>query len=179
VLKSLRGARVATAAGAVAAAVATVLLAGSPAMAAGPSADGDMTIQTTDSNSWNLPGGDKWEVNAWHCGTYVNACDWKTSTKLLGNNPGNAWNITNRAELEAHGISASIEISKEPKASLSMKSRSLGEVRWTNTNAWIADLSGQMKPSYSTAHVSTRSCGSGQVNANINVSEKCVYAGAF
>src|SRR4051812_4647464 len=65
-------------------------------------------------------------VNAWHCGIYNSACDWKTSTKLLGNNPPNAWNITNRAELEAHGISASIEISKEPKATLTMKSRSLG-----------------------------------------------------
>jgi hypothetical protein len=171
-LSSLRRSRSVAVAGAVVAAFAGVLLGANPAMA-------DVTTQTSDSAQWNLPGGDKWEVNAWHCGIYNSACDWKTSTKLLGNNPPNAWNITNRAELEAHGISASIEISKEPKATLTMKSRSLGEVRWTNTNSWIADLSGQMRPSGATTHVSTRSCGSGRVNANINVSEKCVYAGAF
>ncbi|GIE83117.1 hypothetical protein Aph02nite_90670 [Actinoplanes philippinensis] len=136
-------------------------------------------MATSDSASWNLAGGDKWQVNAWHCGTYVNACNWTSSTKLLGSNPATAQTITNRAELQAHGVSASLTISKNPEATLTMKSKSLGEVKWTNTRAWIADNSGQMKPNYSTVYVSTRSCGSGKVNASITVSEKCVEAGAF
>ncbi|MFG2848200.1 hypothetical protein ACGF12_34295 [Kitasatospora sp. NPDC048296] len=134
---------------------------------------------TSDSSSWNLPGGDKWQVNAWHCGTYSSACSWSSSTKLQGGNPRTAQWIENRVELEAHGISASLTISKSPSASLTMKKRSLGEVRWRNSNSWIADNSGVMKPSWNTTFVSTRSCGSGRVNASINVSEKCAYAGAF
>jgi hypothetical protein len=136
-------------------------------------------MATSDSASWNLSGGDKWQVNAWHCGVFQNACDWTSSTKLLGSNPLKAQTITNRALLEAHGVSASLTISKEPSATLTMKSKSLGEVKWTNTNAWIADNSGQMKPNWSTTYVSTKSCGSGKVNASITVSEKCVEAGAF
>ena len=69
--------------------------------------------------------------------------------------------------------------SKDPNATLTMVSKSLGEVKWTNTKAWIADNSGQMKPNWSTTYVSTKSCGSGKVNASITVSEKCVEAGAF
>lgn len=134
---------------------------------------------TSDSATWNLSGGNRFQVNAWHCGTYVNACDWKASTKLLGTNPSKAQWIQNRAELQAHGVSASLTISKSPSATLTMKSKSLGEVRWRNTNAWIADTSGQMKPNWSTTYVSTRSCGSARVTSSINVSEKCVYAGAF
>lgn len=136
-------------------------------------------MATSDSASWNLSGGDTWQVNAWHCGTYVNACDWSSSTKLLGSNPATAQSITNRAELQAHGVSASLTISKDPGATLTMKSKSLGEVKWTNTKAWIADNSGQMKPNKSTVYVSTKSCGSGKVNASITVSEKCTEAGAF
>lgn len=134
---------------------------------------------TSDSASWNLKGGDKFQVNAWHCGTYVNSCSWKTSTKLLGAQPVNAVWIENDAELEAHGFSASIKISKEPSATLTMKSSSLGIVRWRNTRAWISDNSGQMSPSWTTAYVSTKSCGSAKVTAAITVSKKCAYAGSF
>jgi len=133
---------------------------------------------TSSSAKWNLPGGDQWQVNAWHCGTYTKTCAWTTSVKLLGSNPSNAQRIKNRSELEAHGVSVSIEISKEPKATLVMTSKSLGQVTWTNTNSWIADLSGSMTPNWTTLWVSTRSCGSGTVNGSIKVSEKCVYAGA-
>jgi hypothetical protein len=156
-----------------------VIVAGAAAALAGVLATAGPAMATSNSSDWNLAGGDKWQVNAWHCGLYTNACDWKASTKLVGTNPGTAQTIQNRAELEAHGLGATIEISKEPKATLTMKSSSLGEVRWTNTNAWIADNSGQMKPSKLSAYVSVKSCGSGRVNANINVSEKCVTAGAF
>jgi hypothetical protein len=134
---------------------------------------------TSASASWNLSGGDTWQVNAWHCGTYWDKCSWTSSTKLLGSNPANAQWISNRAELEAHGGSLSITLSKHPSATITFTSSSLGKVTWTNWNAWISDNSGVMDPSWSTAWVSTRSCGWGRVNSSIYVSEKCVYAGAF
>ncbi|MCX5525047.1 hypothetical protein AB0L47_06495 [Streptomyces bobili] len=133
---------------------------------------------TSASTSVGLPGGNKVSVNAWHCGFYVSACDWKASTKMSGTNPRKAKWIQNRAELQAHGISVSLTISKNPEATLTMKSRSLGEVRWKNTNANISDTYGQMRPGGATTYVSTRSCGSAQVTSAIKVSEKCAYAGA-
>ncbi|WP_037601609.1 hypothetical protein [Streptacidiphilus rugosus] len=133
---------------------------------------------TTASTNWNLPGGDVFQVNAWHCGTYVNACSWTTSTKLLGSSPYNASWIRNKASLEAHGISASLTISSSPSAGISWTSKSLGSVTWTNTNNWEADFSGLMTPGWTTVYVSTQSCGSAKVNSSISVSEKCVYAGA-
>jgi hypothetical protein len=134
---------------------------------------------TQASASWNLVGGDRWQVNAWHCGTYWDSCAWSSSTKLLGSNPYNAQSISNRAELESHGGSLSISLSTHPGATITFTSSSLGKVTWTNWNAWISDNSGVMRPSWSTFWVSTRSCGWGRVNSSIYVSEKCVYAGAF
>lgn len=131
------------------------------------------------SASWNLPGGDTFQVNAWHCGAYRTACSWNASVKLLGYHPTTARWIKNRSELRAHGIRASLTISKNPSATLTMKSRSLGVASLRNTHAWIADTSGVMSPSWSTAYVSVRSCGTASVNSNITVSEKCVYHGAF
>ncbi|MEU7054475.1 hypothetical protein [Streptomyces sp. NPDC046197] len=133
---------------------------------------------TSASTTVGLPGGNKISINAWHCGFYVTACDWKASTKMSGSNPRKAKWIQNRAELQAHGVSVSIKISKNPEATLTMKSRSLGEVRWKNTNANISDTWGQMRPGGATTYVSTRSCGSAQVTNSIKVSEKCAYAGA-
>ncbi|MCF2537602.1 MULTISPECIES: hypothetical protein [Streptomyces] len=133
---------------------------------------------TSASTSVGIPGGNKISINAWHCGFYVTACDWKASTKMSGTNPRKAKWIQNRAELAAHGISVSITISKNPEATLTMKSRSLGEVRWKNTNASISDTYGQMRPGGATTYVSTKSCGSAKVTNSINVSEKCAYAGA-
>ncbi|MFI9548541.1 hypothetical protein ACIHAR_32270 [Streptomyces sp. NPDC052016] len=133
---------------------------------------------TSASTSVGIPGGNKISVNAWHCGFYVTACDWKASTKMSGINPRKAKWIQNRAELAAHGISVSITISKNPEATLTMKSKSLGEVRWKNTNASISDTYGQMRPGGATTYVSTKSCGSAKVTNSINVSEKCAYAGA-
>lgn len=134
---------------------------------------------TSASTSVSLPGGDTWQVNAWHCGTYWDKCSWTSSTKLLGSNPYNAQWISNRAELEAHGGSLSITLSKHPSATITFTSSSLGKVTWTNWTAWISDNAGVMDPSWSTAWVSTRSCGWGRVNSSIYVSEKCAYAGAF
>ncbi|MFF8320668.1 hypothetical protein ACF06V_26330 [Streptomyces bobili] len=151
---------------------AAVCAAGALVLAASPAQ------ATSASTSVGLPGGNKVSVNAWHCGFYVSACDWKASTKMSGTNPRKAKWIQNRAELQAHGISVSLTISKNPEATLTMKSRSLGEVRWRNTNANISDTYGQMRPGGATTYVSTRSCGSAQVTSAIKVSEKCAYAGA-
>ncbi|WP_234440388.1 hypothetical protein [Streptomyces rimosus] len=133
---------------------------------------------TSASTSVGIPGGNKISVNAWHCGFYTKACDWKASTKMSGKSPRKAKWIQNRAELQAHGVSVSIKISKNPEATLTMKSKSLGEVRWKNTNANISDTSGQMRPGGMTTYVSTKSCGSAKITNSINVSEKCAYAGA-
>ena len=154
------------AAGVAVAAAATAVTLASPASA------------TSASSDWRLAGGDTFQLNGWHCGTYVTACSWTASTKLLGYNPANARWIENKTELEAHGISASLTISKNPEATLTMVSSSLGVVRWRNYNAWISDNSGVMRPGWTTVYVSVRSCGSASVNANITVSQKCVYAGA-
>ena len=148
------------------AALAALALSASPASA------------TSASTTWNLPGGDTFQVNAWHCGTYVSACSWTTSTKLLGSTPFNASWIRNKASLEAHGISASLSISSSPSAGITWTSKSLGSVTWTNTNNWESDFSGVMKPGWTTVYVSTQSCGSAKVTSSISVSEKCVYAGA-
>lgn len=134
---------------------------------------------TKASSNTRLSGGDTWQVNAWHCGTYWDKCSWTSSTKLLGTNPSNARRISNRAELEAHGGKLSITLSKHPSATITFSSSSLGKVTWTNTTAWISDNAGVMDPSFSTAWVSTRSCGWGTVNSSITVSTKCAYAGAF
>lgn len=133
---------------------------------------------TSDSATWNIPGGNKMSVNAWHCGTYVSACDWKASTKMKGSNPKKAQWIKNVADLQAHGVSVSIKISKNPEASLKMVSKSLGRVTWKNTKTWISDTSGQMRPSKLTTYVSTKSCGSAQITSKVKFSTKCVYAGA-
>ncbi|MFF3845994.1 hypothetical protein [Streptomyces sp. NPDC002328] len=136
------------------------------------------THATSASTSVGLPGGNKVAINAWHCTLYTNACDWKASTRMSGNRPRLARWIQNRAELEAHGVSVSVSISKNPEATLTMVRKSLGVVRWKNTNASISDTFGQMRPSRGTVYVSTRSCGSAQVSGAIRVSEKCAYAGA-
>lgn len=146
---------------------------GAGLLGAGPSAHA-----TSDSGSWNIPGGNRMSVNAWHCGTYVNACDWKASTKMRGSNPKRARWIKNVADLQAHGIRVSITISKNPEATLKMVNRSLGRVTWKNSGTWISDTSGQMRPSKTTTYVSTKSCGSAQITSRIRFSTKCAYAGA-
>lgn len=144
---------------------------------------------TNSSATWNLKGGDTFQVNAWHCGTFLRKCSWATSTKLLGNHPAKARWIENRAILQAHGFRASLSISKSPGAVLTQSSKSTGIVRWRNYKAWVADNSGVMSPNWTTTYVSTQSCGSALATYNtkvkkkvktvtINVTEKCVYAGA-
>ena len=134
---------------------------------------------TSASASWKLKNGTTFQVNGWHCGFYVKSCSWTASTKLTkGSKHYKATWIQNRTELQAHGFRASIKISKNPEATLTMKSKSLGEVRWKNYHAWISDNSGKMTPGWTTVYVSVRSCGSAKVTSKISVSEKCVYAGA-
>lgn len=119
-------------------------------------------------------------IKAWHCTTYWSACDWRSETMLVNNGGKYMDWIENRSTLEAHGISASVTISKNPEASLKMVSNKIGEVRWrryvsNNTVTW-----GQMRPGGATTHVSVNSCGSGDGPGGYGyVTEKCVYAGAW
>ena len=134
---------------------------------------------TKASNHWNIKNGTTFTVNGWHCGTYVKSCSWTSSAQLKkGSRHYNAAWIQNRTELQAHGFRVSLKISKNPEATLTMKSKSLGEVRWKNYTSWISDNSGKMYPSWTTVYVSVKSCGSAKVNSKISISEKCVYAGA-
>ncbi|MFD0026043.1 hypothetical protein [Streptomyces sp. NPDC058382] len=134
---------------------------------------------TSASNTWGIPGNHKMQVNAWHCGTYVNDCSWTASTKLYkGKAHEKAQWVQNRAILAAHGVKVSIKISKNPEATLKMTSKSQGEVRWKNTKSWISDTNGKMKPSKLTVYVSTKSCGSAKLTSKIKFTEKCVSAGA-
>ncbi|MFJ6615237.1 hypothetical protein ACIQPT_33740 [Streptomyces sp. NPDC091289] len=135
---------------------------------------------TSSSQSWNINGGYKATVNAWHCGVYVKACDWKTSTKLYkGKSSAKATWIQSRAIVKSHGVGASLEISKSPSIKIYSKTKDKAEYRWKNTNTWISDASGQVKPGWSATHISTKSCGALKIGKNINFKEKCVTAGAF
>lgn len=133
---------------------------------------------TNASATWRLSGGDRFQVNAWHCGIYLNHCSWTTSTKLFGAHPRRAAWIKNTAVLEAHGFHASLTISKEPGVTLTQSSKSIGTVTWINFHNRISDNSGVMSPNWTTVYVSTESCGAAKVNKHISVAEKCVYAGA-
>ncbi|WP_066883676.1 hypothetical protein [Carbonactinospora thermoautotrophica] len=168
-----------------AAIVAGALLAATPvagpapvAQAASGEEPGEVTVMTGDESRWSVGYG-TFVVKAWHCTMYRSACDWRSETMLV-NNGGRIMDwIQNRSELEAHGPSATITISKNPEATLTMKSRSLGEVRWKRFVSNNVVTRGQMRPSWSTAWVSVRSCGSGDGPGSYGyVSEKCAYAGA-
>lgn len=119
-------------------------------------------------------------VKAYHCSVYTTACDWRSETMLINNGGRIMDTITNVSRLEAHGVDVSVRISKNPEATLTMVSRSLGEVRWTRFTSNNVVTRGQMQPSGGTTYVSVNSCGSGDGPSSFGfVSEKCAYAGAF
>ena len=125
--------------------------------AAGLGALAPVAAQATNaSNELNLVGGDRLQANAFHCTTYLRQCSWETSAKLLGDNPKNASWIQNAAELKAHGPSAKITLGKSSNVEITFKSKSLVKTRWRNTKTWISSSGGKVKPSLSTAYVSTR-----------------------
>lgn len=105
------------------------------------------------STSYGYPGGDRLEANVyiatiadWHgCG------DWATSSKLHGTNPPRASWIKNTAHFHANGVGASIS---GVSASGSGNDQS---AEWTNSNAWIADLSGRLCANWLTWYVSASS----------------------
>ncbi len=105
------------------------------------------------SASYGYPGGDRLEANVyianisdWHgCG------NWATSAKLWGNNPPYASWIKNSAHFHANGVGASIS---GVSANGSGNDQSAS---WTNSNAWIADLSGRLCANWLTWYVSATS----------------------
>jgi len=97
----------------------------------------------SSSGSTNYPGGDRLEANVWIQSFSWSGCgDWKTSAKLIGNNPGKATWIKNRASFSATGLNASISGSGGG-ASTSTGGAQFGR-EWTNNNNWISDLSGNV-----------------------------------
>lgn len=119
-------------------------------------------------------------VKAYHCSVYGSACDWRSEAMLVNNRGRIMDSIESRSMLEAHGVSVSVVISTNPEATLTMVSRSLGEVRWRKFVANNVVTRGQMRPSAGTTFVSVTSCGSGDGPDTFGfVSEKCAYAGAF
>jgi hypothetical protein len=98
----------------------------------------------SDSGSTSLPGtGATVIANAWHCNVYADKCSFKTSTKVLKN--GRKYpvrKITNTATVKANGWQATLSLSP----SGTRVSENTRRVTWTNTNSWIADISGIADP---------------------------------
>ena len=111
---------------------------------------------TSASTTINLKGGDRLQANAWHCGTYLRACSWANSAKVLGCNPCFARSVTNLSEVRVHGIVLNITISKPINVSIVYRSTGLVRSRWTNTHAWISDSSGVANVSPLSTYVSSK-----------------------
>lgn len=144
------------------------------ALAVVPTAHG-----TSSSSSLDLKGGNKLEANAWHCGTYVKSCSWKSSAKLLGTNPRRASWIQNNAVAKAHGPFAKLTIGKSTNVEITLKSKNLVKTRWRNSRAWISDSSGKVSPSFSTVYVSTESKAYANHKTFGSPGPVKAYAGAF
>ena|ERR1022692_713053 len=156
-----------------------VLLAAGAILASAGLAVAPMAQATSSSTSLRLNGGDALQVNAWHCGSYVSSCSWSTSTQLLGWSPALASSITNQSQLQAHGWGGSISLGSSWNVTITGSSHTLVSTRWTNTNAWIADSGGVVKPGWATAWVSTRAIGSAYHRTFGSPSNVQAYAGAF
>ncbi|MET9777428.1 hypothetical protein ABZ023_24700 [Streptomyces sp. NPDC006367] len=101
-------------------------------------------VAVSDTGTTSLPGtGAKVQVNAWHCNVYADKCSFRTSTKVL--KAGKRYKvskITNTATVKANGWQATLSLSP----SGTQVSENTRRVRWTNTNTWIADISGIADP---------------------------------
>ena len=91
-------------------------------------------------------------------GSFTTTCSWSSSAKLLGSTPLRARWIKNEASVDAHGLGASLTLSKK-SATVKVVGTSRSQVRteWTNYDAWISDSSGAVKPGWLTTYVSVRS----------------------
>lgn len=115
----------------------------------------------SDTGATALPGtGAKVQANAWHCNVYADKCSFKTSTKAIkGGKSYNVSKITNTATVKANGWQATLSLSP----SGTYVSENTRQVRWTNKNTWIADISGIADPG-------------GSINTSITT---CSDGGAF
>lgn len=136
-------------------------------------------LATSAQSELNLVGGDTLQANAWHCGTYVKACSWQSSAKLLGHNPARARWIKNVAEVRAHGIRARLTLGTSTNVEIVEKSRSLIKTRWTNRRHWISWSRGKVKPGWTTAYVSTKVTASAAHRIFGRPRGVTAYAGAF
>jgi hypothetical protein len=133
---------------------------------------------TSGSTTLNLSGGDKLQANAWHCGTYVRACSWANSAKVLGTHPSYADSVTNQSNIQVHGISLSISLGSTTNVSIIYHSSGLIKSKWTNYNAWISDSSGIAHVSVLSTYVSSREIASAHDAIFGSPSGVTAYAGA-
>ncbi len=136
-------------------------------------------VATSAESELRLVGGNKLVAHAWHCGTYVNACSWQASAKLLGHNPSRARWIKNTAEVKAHGFRAKISIGRNTNVEITERSRSLIKTRWINRRHWISWSAGKVRPNRTTFYVSTKATASAAHRIFGRPRGVTAYAGAF
>lgn len=96
----------------------------------------------SDSSTTTLAGGITVQANAWNCNLWSSACDWATSSKV---NKKVTW-VKNTATvaISSGTISISMGGASYTAGTSTPRSRVL---YWTNTNANISDLRGQVRAS--------------------------------
>ncbi|MFJ2818240.1 hypothetical protein [Streptomyces sp. NPDC087294] len=97
---------------------------------------------TSDSSTTKLAGGITVQSNAWNCNFWSSACDWATSSKV---NKKVTW-VKNTGEVSVSSGTISLSIGSASYNSGSSAARTRS-IYWTNTNADISDLRGQVRVS--------------------------------
>ncbi|MCH0567619.1 hypothetical protein [Streptomyces sp. MUM 2J] len=95
---------------------------------------------TSDSSTTKLAGGITIQANAWNCNFWSSACSWATSSKV---NKRVTW-VKNTAEVSVSSGTISVSVGSGSYNSGSSATRTRS-IYWTNTNANISDLRGQVR----------------------------------
>lgn len=93
-----------------------------------------------DHDTQSLAGGITIQSNAWNCTFWSSACDWATSSKV---NKKVTW-VKNTAEVSVSSGTISVSVGGGSYSSGSSAPRTR-TIYWTNTNANISDLRGQVR----------------------------------
>lgn len=133
---------------------------------------------TSASSQLDLPGGDKLEADAFHCGLYWSHCSWQTSAKLIGNHPKRATWIQNNAIIQGHGPSVKISLGKSSNVEITFKSKTMIKTRWRNTKSWISWSKGKVSPSHTTLWISTESTATAYIPVTKKAGPVSATAGA-
>ncbi|WP_157871014.1 hypothetical protein [Streptomyces sp. Root66D1] len=96
----------------------------------------------SDTSTTTLAGGITVQANAWNCNLWSSACDWATSAKV---NQRVTW-VKNTATVSVNSGSISVSAAGAGYTSGSSTNR-MRTIYWTNTNAKVSDLRGQVRVS--------------------------------